>query len=435
MKQAVILAGGQGTRLREISGSSPKPMIPILGKPLLEHIINQCARSGITNIKLLVSFKSEVIKDYFGDGSKHGVSIQYLTENIPRGTAGALMDALPVLDDKFLVIYGDTFFEIDLDHFWQFHLNHNSEVTIFLHPNDHPYDSDLVEVDSFSQVKKIHSYPHDEKWRQNLVNAAIYILNKSSLEDIDLPIEKPDIAKDLFPLMLKKNKKMFGYISTEYIKDMGTPSRLLRVERDIQSGKAMNLSRSIPKIAIFLDRDGTINHEVNHLSNQEEFILIDGVSEAISKINSSGYLTVVVTNQPVIARGELSETDLKEIHNKMETLLGLKGAYIDRLYYCPHHQDSGFQGEIKELKFDCSCRKPQIGLFKLAERDLNILLEKSWVVGDRTSDILAAKNAGMKSVLVQTGFAGKDARYNSEPDYVAKDLGEAINLILDKIEK
>jgi D,D-heptose 1,7-bisphosphate phosphatase len=214
---------------------------------------------------------------------------------------------------------------------------------------------------------------------------------------------------------------------------MGTPERLSIVERDIDSGKVKSLKKQTPKMAIFIDRDGTINQEVNHLSSQDQFELLDGVGEAICQINAAGILAVIVTNQPVIARGELEESELKVIHNKMDTLLGSQGAYIDRLYYCPHHADSGFEGEVEALKFDCDCRKPKIGLFTQAKKDLNIVLEKSWVVGDSTRDILAAQNAGMKSILVETGHAGKDCSFEVNPDFIAKDLNEAVKLILKEV--
>jgi len=409
-------------------------MFPILGTPLLQHLIEQCVACGIHNIQLLVSYKKEAIEAYFGDGRKYGATIKYIVEEIPRGTAGALIDALPHLDDQFLVIYGDTYFDIDLTSFWGFHNNNGGDVSIFLHPNDHPHDSDLVEVDQFSKVKKIHPYPHDLQWRKNLVNAAVYIFNKNAFEGINSTSSKLDIAKELFPIMLESKKNLFGYISTEYIKDMGTPKRLSKVEEDISSGKVNALKKQTPKVAIFLDRDGTINKEVSHLSNPEEFELIDGVGKAICKINKSGMLAVVITNQPVIARGELKESDLQLIHNKMDTLLGKQNAYIDRLYYCPHHTDSGFKGEIRSLKFNCDCRKPKTGMFIKAQEDLNIVLEKSWVVGDSTRDICAAQNLGMKSILVQTGFAGRDKAFKVNPDFIAKDLLEAITLILKEIK-
>lgn len=433
MRQAVILAGGKGTRLKSITGDLPKPMVSILGAPLLQHLIEQCAAYDIVDIKLLVSYRKETIEDYFGDGSQYGVSIQYIVEDIPRGTAGALIDALPELDEQFLVVYGDTFFDIDLGSFWNFHQNQAGDISIFLHPNDHPYDSDLVEVDPSFQVLKIHLYPHNSQWRQNLVNAALYMINKSALKGIDFVLDRPDIAKNLFPLMLESGKKLYGYISTEYIKDMGMPKRLSKVERDIDSGKVKSLKKQTPKMAIFIDRDGTINQEVNHLSSQDQFELLDGVGEAICQINAAGILAVIVTNQPVIARGELEESELKVIHNKMDTLLGSQGAYIDRLYYCPHHTDRGFEGEVEALKFDCDCRKPKIGLFTQAKKDLNIVLEKSWVVGDSTRDILAAQNAGMKSILVETGHAGKDCSFEVNPDFIAKDLNEAVKLILKEV--
>jgi len=433
MRQAVILAGGKGTRLKSITGDLPKPMVSILGAPLLQHLIEQCVAYDIVDIKLLVSYRKEAIEDYFGDGSQYGVSIQYIVEDIPRGTAGALIDALPELDEQFLVVYGDTFFDIDLGSFWNFHQNQAGDISIFLHPNDHPFDSDLVEVDPSFQVLKIHPYPHDSQWRQNLVNAALYMINKSALKGIDFVLDRPDIAINLFPLMLESGKKLYGYISTEYIKDMGMPKRLSKVESDIDSGKVKSLKKQTPKMAIFIDRDGTINQEVNHLSSQDQFELLDGVGEAICQINAVGILAVIVTNQPVIARGELEESELKVIHNKMDTLLGSQGAYIDRLYYCPHHTDSGFEGEVEALKFDCDCRKPKIGLFTQAKKDLNIVLEKSWVVGDSTRDILAAQNAGMKSILVETGHAGKDCSFEVNPDFIAKDLNEAVKLILKEV--
>ena len=435
MKQAVILAGGKGTRLKEVSGNLPKPMVPVLGKPLLQHLIEQLVKYKITEIKLLISYNKEIIEDYFGNGDKYGATIQYIADDKPRGTAGALVDVLPDLEEQFLVTYGDTFFDVDLTSFWEFHQDQMSDASIFLHPNDHPHDSDLVEVGCDLQVKKIHPYPHENQWHQNLVNAALYIFNKNAFQDIDLITEMPDIARELFPKMLENKKKLYGYISTEYIKDMGTPERLSKVESDLTSGKIKLLKKKTPKIAIFLDRDGTINHEVGHLSTEEQFELIDGVGEAICQINTAGILAIVVTNQPVIARGELKVSELKVIHNKMDTLLGKHGAYLDRLYYCPHHTDSGFKGEVKELKFDCDCRKPKIGLFVQAKKDLHVVLENSWVIGDSTKDIMAAQNAGMKSILVLTGHAGKDNSYEVTPDFVAKNLSEAVKLILKEIQK
>ena len=247
MKQAVILAGGEGLRLKKVSGDLPKPMVPVKGKVLLQHSIEQCVQYGIKDIKLLVSYKKETIQNFFGNGNKFGASIQYIYEDKPKGTAGALIGALPKLDEHFLVIYGDTYFDIDLYTFWKFHKKKAGDVSIFLHPNDHPHDSDLVEIGSNLQIKKIHPYPHDEQWRQNLVNAAIYIFKKNALKDYNFSTQKTDIAKELFPMMLQNKKKLYGYVSSEYIKDMGTPKRLSIVERDIDSGKVKSLRKQSKK--------------------------------------------------------------------------------------------------------------------------------------------------------------------------------------------
>jgi D-glycero-D-manno-heptose 1,7-bisphosphate phosphatase len=198
---------------------------------------------------------------------------------------------------------------------------------------------------------------------------------------------------------------MFCYDSPEYVRDMGTPERYRQVEADFASGiiHAKNLSRR--QRAVFLDRDGVINRSVGYLWSPDELELLPGACEAIRKINASGFLCIVVTNQPVIARGEVTVEELGEIHNKMETLLGMEGAYVDAIYYCPHHPDRGFAGEIPELKIECDCRKPRPGMLLAAARDFHIDLPNSWMVGDRDTDIGAGKNAGCRTVFVQSNGA------------------------------
>ena len=174
------------------------------------------------------------------------------------------------------------------------------------------------------------------------------------------------------------------------------------MEADYKNGvvEAKNLCNR--QKAIFLDRDGTINKYVGFLRNIGDFELIEGVSEAIKLINQSGYLAIVVTNQPVIARGEVSWDELNEIHKKMATLLGKDGAYIDGLYICPHHPDKGFVGERPEYKIDCECRKPKPGLLLQAAKDFNIDLKESYMIGDSHRDVEAGENAGLKkSVKVE----------------------------------
>ena len=432
--KVVILAGGFGTRLKEIYPDVPKPMVPIFNMPLLEHQIIQCRNSGFNNILLLLHHQHHVITEYFGDGRKWDVNLHYQVEKVPRGTAGALFDSLELLGDDFLVLYGDTFFDVDLKSIWNFHELNDADATLFLHPNNHPVDSDLVEIDDHLNICAIHPYVtrgHELQYR-NLVNAALYVVKKSALKDAIQSTGVSDLARDTFPLLLQRgNVSLKAYISPEYIKDMGTPDRLLKVEHDLNSGMVDNLSSRKLRSAVFLDRDGTINKEVHHLSSVRDLELIPGAENAIKLLNDAGTLAICVTNQPVIARGDLTWEGLNTIHSKLDFMLGHNGAYLDRPYVCPHHPDGGFKGEVSNLKFDCECRKPKTGLIDLAVRELAIDRQKSWMVGDSQADITAGALSGLKTVLVRTGHGGESkGACEFSPDYIVPNIKEAVNWIL-----
>jgi histidinol-phosphate phosphatase family protein len=426
-----ILAGGMGTRLKSRTGNLPKPMAPVCGKPVLEHLISLCETHGFRDIAFLVHHEHEVISDYFGDGSRWGVKLTYCIEHEARGTAGALKDALPVMADRFLVLYGDTYADVDLSRIWNRHNEKGGAATLFLHPNDHPADSDIVALDCDGNVNSIHPYPHDSGLAlRNLVNAALYVFQKSGIEDV-LPVSgKADIARHTLTALLGKGRRVAGYVSPEYIKDMGTPDRLDKVERDISQGIAARLSGREPRTAIFLDRDGTINVEVSHLKSPEQLALIPGAGSAIRSINRSGNLAVVVTNQPVLARGDVDWRGMDAINARLDQLLGDEGAYLDRLYLCPHHPDKGFAGEIASLKQVCGCRKPATGLIDQAVTDLEISRRQSWIIGDSTADIVAGQRAGLRTILLETGHAGGDHKHPCTPDFVMSDIGAAVSWIL-----
>lgn len=182
--------------------------------------------------------------------------------------------------------------------------------------------------------------------------------------------------------------------------------------------------------AIFLDRDGTINYDHGWLTSPEQVQLLAGSAEAIRAINESGRLAVVITNQPVIARGECTEQGLREIHNKLEWLLERENAFLDGIYFCPHHPDSGFEGERPELKIPCSCRKPATGLFEAAVRDLNIDVTRSWMIGDKKCDVEAAAAFGIRSVLVARNQKEFDTTITGEPTIRSKTLEDAVSEIL-----
>lgn len=427
-----ILAGGMGTRLRARTGNLPKPMAPILGRPVLEHLIDLCVRHGFCDIALLVHYEHETIRSHFGNGERFGAHLRYCVETDARGTAGALLDALEHMDERFLVLYGDTFADVNLRSFWNAHLDSDADATLLLHPNDHPLDSDLVEVDSDGRIVAVHPYPHPEgKALANLVNAALYVMDKAGLDAV-IPAEgRFDLAKHTFPAMLSSGRYLQAYVTPEYIKDMGTPERLDKVERDVIIGLPERLSDRQLRQAVFLDRDGTINHEVNHLSMPTQLALLDGAGEAVRRLNRSGTLAVCVTNQPVLARGDVTQAGIRAIHARLDHLLGERHAFLDRLYMCPHHPDRGFPGEVPALKIRCDCRKPATGLIDLAVREMRISRRDSWMVGDTTSDIRAGREAGLRTILVRTGHAGNDAKYEDAPDYVMPDLSAAVDWVLE----
>jgi histidinol-phosphate phosphatase family protein len=425
------LAGGLGTRLRSVTGALPKPLAPVNGRPLLDYHLSYLAREGVQDVLILAGYGADQIEAFCGDGSKWGLTLRTITEASAAGTAGAVLQALEHLQSRFLVLYGDTIFDFDMGRLVSFHARHAPDATLFVHPNDHPHDSDLVEADEDDRIFLFHPYPHSpDKNLPNLVNAGLYILEKSALIGLDALPAKPDFGKHVFPRMLALGKDLRAYRSPEYIKDAGTPERLAKVGRDLLSGRVEHSSLRHAAPAIFIDRDGTLIEEGGYIRKPEEVILLPGVGPALARLNSGGYRTALVTNQPVIARGECDEAGLRQIHNRLETLLGAEGAYVDAIYYCPHHPDGGFPGERPELKIACDCRKPNIGMIERARADLNADLRDSWMIGDTTVDVLSARRAGVRSVLVGTGLAGRDGKYPVLPDFECASFADAADLIL-----
>ena len=401
--KVVIIAGGQGTRIASVNSEIPKAMIPIAGKPVLEYEVELAKRYGFTEFLFIIGYLGDQIENYFGDGSPWGVHIDYFKEEKPLGTAGALGLLKEQLTDDFFVFYGDTVTDFDMQAMLAFHKSKQADATLFVHPNDHPYDSDIVEMDSEGRVKGFCHKPHPEGFvSHNVVNAALFIFSPKVLEQIE-PGVKSHIEKHVLPACIDAGMRLYGYVSYEYIKDMGTPDRYYSVCDDVISGKVARLNRQYPRKAIFLDRDGVINREVNLLNKPEQMELLPGAADAIRYINSKGYLAVVVTNQPVIARNLCSLEELDYIHATLETLLGKEQAYLNGIYYCPHHPDKGYPEERPEYKIACDCRKPKPGMLLKAASDWNIDLSESYMIGDSDRDIQAGHAAGVKeSILIPT---------------------------------
>lgn len=419
--KTVIMAGGKGTRISSLNSEVPKPMISICGKPILQYEIECLGRQGFTDIILVVGYMRSAIKNYFGDGSAFGVRIEYIEEEEPLGTAGALYYLKGKIEEDFLLLNGDIIFDADISRFVAAHKKNSCAATIFTHPNSHPYDSGIIIAGKDGRVL---NWLHKEDKRlyyRNRVNAGLHMLSPYVLKGIT-ELKKTDLDRDILKPLISCGE-LYVYDSPEYVKDMGTPDRFFAVEKDIESGKVKAKNLSEKQRAIFLDRDGTLNKYVGFLTDKDNLELTDGAAEAVKKINESGYLAIVASNQPVIARGEVSFEELDEIHNKLETLLGEGGAYLDAIYFCPHHPDKGFAGERPEYKIDCDCRKPKAGMLLKAAKKFNIDLANSWMIGDGENDILCGKNAGCK-----TAFIGIENKFGA--DICGSSLSECVNKIL-----
>ena len=430
--KVIVLAGGKGTRLG-LEGIS-KVMVSIAGVPLLERTLKSAVDYGFSDFMILTGYLGETIEDQLGDGTGLGARIEYVRETQPLGTAGCFNQIRDRLTEPFLVAYGDILMDVDFGAFVDFALDRGGAGTLFAHPNDHPFDSDLLEVDHDGQILAVHPKPHAPDARSpNLVSAALYALFPDALRFV--PGEgASDWGRDVFP-RLASATSLYAYRSCEYVKDVGTPERLSRAERDLREGRLDRLALRTLKPAVFLDRDGVVNEERGGVHSPRDVELIPGVAKAIKSLNDAAVPVICVTNQPDIAKGIMSWDDLRAVTGEIDSRLAAEaGAYLDDILVCPHHPERGWAGEVPELKIECDCRKPADGLLRKAANIHHLDLGRSWLIGDRYCDIAAARSAGAHSILVSTGHAGCDKnRYTVEPDHVCTDLEQAIRVILKAV--
>lgn len=431
----VIQAGGKGTRVAALTNDKlPKALLPLNGKPIILRQIEELAENGIREIVIIIGHLGDQIREYLGSGTRFGVNIQYIVEDCPAGTGGSLPSLRSLYRDAdFIVIYGDVLFKIDFSRFLAFHESKASEVTLFVHPNTHPFDSDLVVLDPSGRVIGLDVQKGERDfWYSNLVNSGIFILSWNFVAKLPM-LEKAGLEKDLIAPTLSEGR-VYGYRSPEYVKDLGTEERFFRVSFDLENGLPDVKCLTNRQRCVFFDRDGTINVYKGLLAEEDRLELEPTAAEAIKRVNQAGLLAIVVTNQPVVARGLCGIDDVVRLNKKLETLLGRQGAYLDDLVFCPHHPDAGFKGENRRYKVPCDCRKPKTGMIRQMEEQYHIDLSASFMVGDSTTDIQTGINAGLKTILVRTGQGGNDGKYGVQPDHTAEDILDAVKHILKSEE-
>ncbi len=428
---AVIQAGGKGTRMKSLTDDLiPKPMLLLNGKPLIQWQMENISKYGIKEFVFIIGHLGNKIREYFKDGSEFGVHIQYVEESKPLGSAGALYYLKNIIHEEDIIfIYGDVMICIDWYRILEFHESCHGKATLLVHPNAHPFDSDLLKMDKNNCITGIDFKTNDRNyWYNNCVNAGVHILVNEVIQKIK-KVERLDLEKNILAQLMKK-RLVYGYQTPEYVKDVGNPKRFCDAIEEQKIGLWEQKCLNQKQKCVFLDRDGTLNRYKGLIYKEEQFELENNVEESIKILNKKGYLTIVITNQPVVARGLCSIEDVDRIHRKMQVLLGEKGAYIDDIMFCPHHPDRGYPEENKQYKISCECRKPAIGMVKKMVSKYNIDLSNSYMIGDTTVDIQTGFNAGMKTILVLTGEAGTDKKYDIEADIEAEDLLDAVHRII-----
>ena len=418
--QAVIMAGGKGTRLAEVTKDIPKPMVPIAGKALLEYQIETLRECGVKRIILIVGYLGDVIRNHFGNGNGFGVDISYYTEETPLGTAGALSKIKEKLDQSFFLVFGDLFININYNRLFQFHQAKHAEITLFAHPNSHPYDSDIIITDEQDRVIGW-SYKKEIRYTdyRNLVNAGIYVMNKTVADRIETiqsakGEDKVDLEKEVI-IPAISTVPFYAYHSTEYVKDIGTPDRMQKVTADFLHGICEKRNLKHKQKCIFLNRDGTIIKRVESLKTVEQVELEPDAADAIRQINESEYLAVVIVDQSAFAEGECIQDGINLIHNRMYTLLGREGAYVDALFYCPLHPDQNAD------------------IWKKAEDELSADLSLSWFIGDNETDMQTGLSTGLHTVLLRSDTPQKD-KYNAiSESVIADNLPDAVKKIFSGI--
>lgn len=389
----IILAGGKGTRLQKFS-KKPKIFLKF-GKTRLIDLYLKIFNNK--DINFILGNKGKDIKKYLDNKKFKG---KVIIEEKPLGTAGYLKNFQKFSTEDVLVIMGDILTKFNIKKFLKFHKKKKSDISLFVHPNNHPYDSDLVDVNANNKVLRFYSKERKKDHvSDNLATAGIYLF-KSKIFKLLKKNKKQDLSKNLIQKAIKKNFLVYAYKSAEYAKDVGTPERYFQAIKDIKNKKFNFSNKNKKNVAIFLDRDGVLNKEKKNFRYSNPCNFYPKVFSSLKKINQSKYLSILITNQPAVAKGFITKSYLEYSHKKMQTELGKNNVYLNDIFYCPHHPDKGFKGEIKKFKKNCSCRKPKPGMIFQAQKYYNIDLNKSYFVGNSIDDYKAAKAAGVKPIIV-----------------------------------
>lgn len=386
IKQAVIIAGGKGTRLKPFTNDMPKTMYPIDNIPFIERLVLQIKGFGISNILILLGYLSNKVINYLGDGSKYGVKIEYDVTPVSYDTAERMIHAKNKMCDEFLFLYCDNYCPINFKKLVNNYYNDNALIELSIYSNRENYTKNNIKI--LNDSNKVIFY--DKNRMQNDlsgVEIGYSIINKKVFNMLD--DDEKNFNKNIFPKLINEGK-LFATITEHRYYSIGSFDRIHLTEEFFK-----------PKRVVFIDRDGTINvkaKKAHYIESVDEFKWLDGAREAIKLLNDNNVMVILVTNQPGVARGNISIETLNDIHKKMQSDLKEIGAKIDYIYCCIHNWNEG-----------CLCRKPKPGMLYQAQKDLSLDLTKCILFGDDERDIEAANAANCKSELITSNYTLLDA--------------------------
>jgi mannose-1-phosphate guanylyltransferase / phosphomannomutase len=437
---ALIVAGGLGTRAAGMTaGRIPKALLPVGGVPIIFRQMRLLRREGVTRVTILAGHLGDQLQPALEpEAGGLGLELRIVVEPAPLGTAGCLTTFDPGSEET-LIVYGDMLFDIALAPLREFHHRKEALLTVVVHPNDHPRTSDLI-VEDEGLVKAVLPYgqPREQDHR-NLVPAGLYLASPAFFTRLERGA-KVDMIDDVLPALLASGARLAAYNTPEYLRDIGTPARHALAERDLADGRVEALNNFRRRPAVFFDCDGVLNREPGDpgVVSPDDVQLMPGASAAVRRVREAGRLAIAVTNRPQVAKGFVSFEDLKQILGRLEALLAAEGGVLDRIYFCPHHPEAGFAGEIPELKIRCECRKPGTLLFRRAFAELPIDQGRSVLIGDSLRDIGAARALGIWAYGVRTGYGCRDGeRYRREtgappaPDLMFENVSEAVDVEIE----
>jgi histidinol-phosphate phosphatase family protein len=422
--QAVLLCGGAGTRMAARLGGAPKVLAETDERTLLEHTIFALAAAGTRSILLLAGPGGQSILDRARAVAPPGLRIDAIVEPERRGTAGALRGAARSLAERFVLVYGDVFTVLDWGRLADADARSGGLGTLVLHRSDHPEDSDLVAVDDAHRVVGWLGRAPESRRRAlvasaALTNAGVAVLHRDVLHRI--PDSRPcDLTEEVLPALVDARAPLHGYVTSEFVRDAGTPRRLDEVQAAVREGRTRRRAE-----LCLLDRDGVVTAGTEAPTSVENVRLVAGAAQGIQSLNAAGIEVVLVSNQGGVARGKYDLETMNRIHERVVHLLADEGARLDGAYYCPHHPETHWGEGRQELRGPCACRKPSTGM---VERALAASSRPAWravVVGDESCDMQLAQNAGLPAIAVETGHACRDGRHPAVPTWRFESLREA----------